>query len=172
MELTKARKISVVGNSGAGKSTLSERLGNRLDIDVLSIDKIYWLTKWQLRDHESFRSIHDKWLEADSWIIEGVGYWNELEQRISESDIVIFVDVPIDICKAQADKRIKEERMFRNPYITEGCEYADMKERQMEVIEYFHNNLRPKLISLFSELNHEKVIIAGGYSGLNVGNKT
>jgi adenylate kinase family enzyme len=168
VELTKARKISVVGNSGAGKSTLSERLGNRLDIDVLSIDKIYWLPQWQLREQESFKSIHGKWLEANSWIIDGVGYWNEMEQRISESDIVIFVDVPLDICKVQANKRIKKERMSRNHYITEGCEYANMKERQMEVIEYFHNNLRPRLISLFSDFHQGKVIIVRDYSGLNL----
>jgi adenylate kinase family enzyme len=172
VELVKARKIAVVGNSGAGKSTLSEKLGKRLDIDVLSIDKIYWLPKWQLRKHESFKTIHDKWLETESWIIEGVGYWTEMELRISEADIVIFVDVPIDVCKARAEKRIGEERLSRNPYITEGCEYTSVKDRQMEVIEYFHSSLRPKIIDMLSGFSKEKVIIISDYSGLNVENET
>jgi hypothetical protein len=58
--------------------------------------------------------------------------------------------------------------MSRNPYITESCEYANMKERQTKVIEYSHDNLRPGLISWFFELNQEKVIIVSDYSGLNV----
>ncbi len=55
MGLTKAKKISVVGNSGAGKSTFSKELGKALKIEVYSIDKIYWLSGWKLRDQCSFR---------------------------------------------------------------------------------------------------------------------
>jgi len=171
VELSRAKKISVIGNSGAGKSTLSEKLGKRLGINVFSIDKIYWLPNWKLCDQASFKLIHDKWLKSESWIIEGVGYWNEMEQRISESDIVIFVDIPVDLCKKRAKKRIKKERFLPNPYISKGCKYSDVKERQMEVIEYFHNELRPKLVKCLSKLNQEKVIIVSNYSGLNLENE-
>lgn len=41
LELSKAKKISVIGNSGSGKSTLSKMLGNELGIEVFTVDKVY-----------------------------------------------------------------------------------------------------------------------------------
>lgn len=172
MKLTEAKKISVVGNSGAGKSTLSKRLGKCLGLEVCSIDKIYWLSGWRLRAHDSFKTLHDQWLGRDSWIIEGVGYWAELERRIAESDMVIFMDVPIDLCRERAERRIEEEKRTPNPDITAGCVYGDVKELQMEVIESFHTELRPKLVEYLSSLSPEKVKVVGGFSELNVENET
>lgn len=172
MDLTKAKKISVVGNSGAGKSTLSKRLGKQLGIDVFSIDQIYWLSGWDLRDKKSYKSIHDTWLNQESWIIEGVGYWEEMEERLSRSDLVIFMDVSIDLCKARAESRIAEERLAPNPDIAEGCRYGDVKDRQMEVIEYFHNSLRPKLVEYFAKPNHNNIKVINKYADLSFKSET
>lgn len=172
MNLTKAKKIAVVGNSGAGKSTLSKLLGKHLGIDVFSIDKIYWLSGWKLREHQSYKSIHDKWLTRKSWIIEGIGYWDEMKERLSKADIVIFLDLSADLCKERAETRIAEERLTPNTDVTEGCIYSEVKDRQMEIIDYFHNSLRPKLAMLLSELNPESVRIISTYSELDIENKT
>ena len=166
MNLTEANKISVVGNSGAGKSTISKELGMILGTNVYSIDKIYWLSGWKLRDLESFNQLHAEWLKKESWIIEGVGYWHEMEQRLSESDIIVFLDVPIDLCKERAKIRIKEDQLSPNLNITEGCVYGDVRQHQLEVIEYFHNELRPKLISYLSGFNPNKVKVIN--SGLEL----
>jgi adenylate kinase family enzyme len=168
----KAKRISVIGNSGAGKSTLSKKLGESVGLEVYSIDKIYWLSGWKLRDQNSYNRLHNKWLEKDSWIIEGVGYLNEMLRRISESDTVIFLDVSVDICKERVRNRIKEESISPNLNITSGCVYSEMKDRQMEVIEYFHNDMRPKILEYLSRLSWEKVKIVSDYSELNMGNET
>ena len=172
MGLTKANKISVVGNSGAGKSTLSKELAKSLGIEVYSIDIIYWQPGWKLRGQDSFKTLHEQWLEKDSWIIEGVGYWGEMERRMSESDIVIFLDVPVDLCKKRAEIRIKDEKISSNPNITEGCMYSDVKELQFEIIDNFHGDLRPKLVKYLSSLNPEKVRVVGNFSELNIDNET
>ena len=172
MNLEEAKKISVVGNSGAGKSTLSKNLGESLRLEVYSIDKIYWLSGWRLRDQDSFKTLHDQWLEKESWIIEGVGYWLEMEKRISESDIVIFMDVPIDLCKERAEKRINEEKLSPNPNVTAGCIYSDVKELQIEVINNFHRELKPKLVKYLSEFSQEKVKIVSDFSELDINNET
>jgi adenylate kinase family enzyme len=172
VDLAEAKRIAVVGNSGAGKSTLSKMLGKHLGIDVFPIDKIYWLPGWKLRDQKSYKLKHDSWLSRESWIIEGVGYWDEMKERISKSDIVIFLDVPTDLCKKRAEDRITEERLAPNPNITEGCIYGEVKDRQMEVIEYFHNSTRPKLLKLLSNLNHVNVKIINAYSELAIENET
>lgn len=165
--LDKVKKIAVVGNSGAGKSTLSRELGHFMGIQVHSIDKIYWLPGWKLRDQRRFHHLHEEWLEKKSWIIEGVGYWEEMEHRISESDIAIFLDVPVDVCKQRAETRIERERYEPNPDITLGCVYGSVKELQMDVIEHFHRELRPKLLKYLSRFTPEKVRIIGSRSELN-----
>lgn len=172
MTLGKAKKISVVGNSGAGKSTLSKQLAKCLGIDVYTIDKIYWLSGWKLRDQDSYKKLHEQWLERDSWIIEGVGYWAEMERRITESDVVIFLDVPINLCRERAETRIKKEKLSPNPDITAGCVYGDVKGRQREVIDSFHNELRPKLVQLLSGFGSKKVRVVGNFSELNIENET
>ena len=159
MDLTNAKKISIVGNSGAGKSTFSKKLSKALKIEAYTIDKIYWLSGWKLRDQNSFKTHHKKWLEKDLWIIEGIGYWKEMEQRISKADVVIFLDVPVELCKKRAELRIKKEMQSPNKNITAGCVYNDVKDLQMETIVNFHNNLRPKLMRYLSGLNQDKLSI-------------
>ncbi len=159
MDLADAKKISIVGNSGAGKSTFARELGKVLKIEVYSIDKIYWLPGWKLSDQDSFERRHSEWLEKDSWIIEGIGYWGEMEKRISKSDIVIFLDVPVELCKKRAEIRIKEEMKYPNKNITKGCVYSNVKELQMETIINFHSSLRPKLVNYLSSINSGKLKI-------------
>ena len=159
MDLSKATKIAIIGNSGAGKSTLSTELGNALNIEVCTIDKIYWLAGWKLRDQKSFRVRHNKWLEKNAWIIDGIGYWEELEQRLSQADVIIFLDVPIERCKSRAEIRIREETLSPNKNIAPGCVYNNVKELQMEAIVNFHKTIRPKLISHLSNLSSDKFII-------------
>lgn len=171
-DLNKLKKIAVVGNSGAGKSTLSRELGRLLAIQVYSLDKIYWLPGWNLRDQPSFRLLHEEWMEENSWIIEGVGYWEEMEHRISESDVVIFLDVPVDVCKNRAETRIVQERYEPNSDITAGCVYGSVKELQMEAIEHFHRELRPKLLKYLSGISPEKVRVIGAGSELEFFNIT
>lgn len=165
--MEKFKKIAVVGNSAAGKSTLARELGHFLAIQVYSIDKIYWLPGWTLRDQPSFHLLHEEWKDEDSWIIEGVGYWEEMELRLSESDLAIFLDVPVDVCKQRAAIRVERERYETNPDIPLGCLYGSVNELQMEVIEHFHRELRPRLFACLTRFSPEKVRVIGSRSELD-----
>jgi len=168
LDITAANKISIVGNSGAGKSTLSKKLGVSLGIEVFSIDKIYWLPEWQRRDQASFQKLHDEWLNAETWIIDGVGYWKEMKTRLSESDMVIFLDTPLSLCKKRAATRIKEEKLAPNSHITAGCLYGDMEKMQMEAIETFDREFKPKLAHYLARFNPEKVKIIKNFEALDI----
>jgi len=158
-EFSESKKISIVGNSAAGKSTISMKLGNHLGLQVLTVDKIFWLPEWQLRDKHSFTKRHNEWLSLNSWIIDGVGYWENMMDRISQSDLVIFLDVPASVCRERAELRIREEQELSNPYISAGCIYGNVKAQQMAAIDGFHSELRPKLIAALSKLDKKNVII-------------
>jgi adenylate kinase family enzyme len=172
LDLTSTKKISVIGNSGAGKSTLSKKLKKKLDIEVYTVDKAYWLPGWKLRSQQEFQQIHNHWLTKKSWIIDGVGYWRELEKRLTLSDLVIFLDVPVPLCIKRAEDRIISEKYSPNSDVTEGCVYGDMRNRQKEVIYHFNDLLWAKLISFLSSLSKTQVITISSYSELESENET
>ena len=39
-------RIIIIGKPGSGKSTLALKLGKKLDLPVVHIDKIYWTEGW------------------------------------------------------------------------------------------------------------------------------
>lgn len=162
------QKISIVGNSCAGKSSLARALGKYLGMRVFTIDKLYWLPGWKLCDERSFKTEHDRWLSHSSWIIDGVGYWRELEERVSKSDKVIFLDIPVEVCKERAKYRITCEELSPNPDITEGCVYGSVKERQMEAIEDFHYGCRLDLLKLLAGLSPDKVSVISNVTDLRI----
>ncbi len=167
MNLQNKHKISIIGNSAAGKSTFAHRLGQSLNIDVHSVDKIYWLSGWKLRNQDDFNQLHAQWLAHKSWIIEGVGHWESMQDRLAQSDSIIFLDIPVEVCKKRALSRIEQEKLFPNKYITEGCHYADVKQRQMELIDYFHNEFRPKLMQYLLTASIEKLNIISNTHALD-----
>ncbi len=150
-------KISIIGNSAAGKSTLAKKLSEHLGIKAFTIDKLYWLPGWVLREQASFAQQHRQWLAADSWIIDGIGYWDELEARVKASDWVIFLDVAADICKQRAEARIQDESISPNQNISDGCHYGSVKELQMVLIDTFDRDMKPRLIELLDGLDAGKV---------------
>ena len=170
LNLAKAKKISVVGNSGSGKSTLSRLLGKKLGLEVFTVDKVYWQPGWNLRSHEEYKIIHDAWLSSGSWIIDGVGYWEEMQQRLIQSDAVIFLDVSEEICVERAENRIEAEKYSPNKDVAVGCIYGEVRNRQMEVINNFHESLRPKLVSFLSGLQSGKVVTVCSYDELDIEN--
>lgn len=172
LDLAKAKKISVVGNSGSGKSTLSRMLGKKLGLEVFTVDKVYWQPGWNLRPHEEYREIHDAWVNSDSWIIDGVGYWEEMQQRVLQSDVVIFLDVPEDICTERAERRIDAEKYSPNQDVAEGCIYGEVRSRQIEVIKNFQESIRPKLVAFLSGLGSGRVVTVHSSDELNIENRT
>lgn len=168
LNLNTVNKISVVGNSAAGKSTLSRKLGTLLGKEVYSIDKILWLPGWKQRDAESFKALHNEWISTDSWIIDGVGHWDEMELRMSLSDLVIFFDSPVSLCKERARIRIDAEGLSPNQDITTGCIYGEVQQKQMNVIEQFHRELRPRLVSYLAMLDPIKVRVITSLEELEI----
>ena len=153
------KKISIVGNSGSGKSTLARTIGGKLVIEIFTIDKIYWLPGWKLREQSSFKELHDNWLSRDRWIIDGVGYWEELENRLNHSDLIVYLDIPVSVCKQRAENRIVEEKIKPNQDIVEGCCYRNVRDLQMRTIENFEMELKPSIMKLIESLKSEKVRI-------------
>lgn len=119
MELSKAKKISIIGISGSGKSTLAVKLGKILALPVHHIDYYFWQPNWVQRDKQELIKQIDDIIKQDSWIIEGT-YKQTLTNRFLHSDAVIWLNLSIDLAiQSITERRSQEERIGLPEYLTE-----------------------------------------------------
>ena len=50
------RRICVIGVTGSGKSLLAERLANKLGLDFIDLDALYWKPGWVVSGDEDFHA--------------------------------------------------------------------------------------------------------------------
>ena len=108
------RRFAVLGNSASGKSTLAKRLAAHHGLPVLDLDTIYWdpveVTKERpAAEREAalaeFLSTHEQ------WIIEGC-YADLIGDALRLRPTLIFLNVPLEVCLAQARQRPHEPHKF------------------------------------------------------------
>lgn len=108
------RKVLVFGNSGSGKSTLAKALCEREALAHLDLDTLAWLptmppSRKPLMDSQKQIS---KFIESNhGWVIEGC-YSDLLEVVIPESNEIIFMNLPVDTCIANAKNRPWEPHKY------------------------------------------------------------
>lgn len=86
-----ANKISIIGGCGTGKTTLASNLGKELKLPVYHIDGIHHLENWELRDKAERDKIILEKVSESKWIIDGT-YRSTLDQRLQNSDLIIYLD--------------------------------------------------------------------------------
>ena len=84
-------RISIIGGPGTGKTTLANSLGKELNLPVYHIDGIHHLENWQIRDKNERDEIILNKVKETKWIIDRT-YKNTLDERIKNSDMVIFLN--------------------------------------------------------------------------------
>ena len=64
-------KIAILGYSGSGKSELAGQLSDYYKVPVLFLDTVNFLPNWVERDKDDARLIVWKFMQNESWIIDG-----------------------------------------------------------------------------------------------------
>jgi adenylate kinase family enzyme len=91
------KKVAVFGNAGGGKSTLSRKLSEITGLPLYILDKVKYQPGGIEVPDEEYKSIHQKILASDRWIVDGFGSLETLWPRLDEADSLIFVDLPIHV---------------------------------------------------------------------------
>nr|BFD42335.1 DNA topology modulation protein [Pseudomonas sp. FFPRI_1] len=92
------RRIVILGNAGSGKSTLARKLGSRLGLPVVHLDRLFWEPGWVEADSEVFRSRVRQALCEDEWICEGNYSRRTFDLRLPRADLVIWLDTHRATC--------------------------------------------------------------------------
>lgn len=146
------RRVLVIGPGGAGKSTLAKRLGERLEIEVLHLDRFYWSPGWiEMPKAEWLKTVKEL-LAREAWIMDG-NYSGTLDIRFEACDTIIFLDMARTLCLWRVLKRAVMYRNRSRPDMAEGC----TEHLSLEFILWIWNyprRTRPKIIRML-ESNHK-----------------
>lgn len=114
------QRIVILGNGGSGKSTLARLLGQRLNLSVVHLDKLFWEPGWAEPDAEQFRERVREAVAGDAWVCEGNYARRTFDLRLPRADLVIWLDTPRLTCFMRVLLRLLRNQP--RPDRAEGCE--------------------------------------------------
>ena len=152
------QRIMIIGCGGAGKSTLARQLGEKLDLPVVHLDKLFWKPGWEHIPREEFDKLHREALTGEKWILDG-NYDRTMAERIKYCDTVIYLDFSRFACLMGVAKRILTTYGTVRPDMGEGCpERIDWEFLQW--VWNFNKNKREKTYRLLNETEGiEKIVL-------------
>lgn len=145
-------KIVVVGPSGAGKSTFSRKLSSKLNISLYHLDNIFWNSDKTHITKEEFDKKLEEILSLDNYIIDG-DYSRTYEARFKNSDTIIFLNYPLDLCINGVSERIGKKRLDI-PWVED-----EFDPLFMQWIKNWFIETKPILLNLLDKYRDTKTII-------------
>lgn len=139
----------MIGSGGSGKSTLARRLGERLGLRVIHLDRLYWRPGWVETPKDEWRRAVEELVRGESWVMDG-NYSGTLDVRLAACDAVVFLDLPRAVCLWRVLKRLLVYRRSQRPDMAEGCrEHFSLKFLQW--VWGYPSRSRPKVVRLLEE---------------------
>ena len=109
LDLKVLDKIVIIGLNGSGKSTFANKLGKKLNREVVHLDKIYYESGWKhLQTQEEWRETVGGLVSKEKWIIDG-HYNSTLNIRIPAADTIIFFDFSKFACLYRVIRRAMDK---------------------------------------------------------------
>ena len=151
-------RIMIIGCGGSGKSTLARQLGEKLNLPVVHLDKLFWHPGWVESTKDE---IDKKIMEAIAeprWIMDG-NYNRTISQRMKRCDTVIYLDFSRFACLMGVAKRVITTYGQVRPDMAEGCpERFDWEFLQW--VWNFNKNKRERYYKMLNEAEGiEKIVL-------------
>ena len=155
--LHKMERIVIIGCPGSGKSTLARELGDKLNLTVVHLDRLWWTKGWQNVSMEEFDIRLENALKLDSWIIDG-NYSRTMDLRLSKCDTIIYLDFSRWACLWGIFRRVLLNHGKVRPDMAEGCPERFDREF-VKFIWNFNKNNRVLNYTQIAKSKHAKAIV-------------
>lgn len=86
-------RILVLGPCGAGKSTLATKLGEKLELPIIHLDKEYWRAGWQEPAADVWAAQVEELIARPRWVMDG-NYGGSLARRLERTQLIVNLDYP------------------------------------------------------------------------------
>lgn len=150
-------RIVIIGCGGAGKSTLARQLGEKLDIPVVHLDRLFWKPGWVELPRDEFDALVQQELEKEKWIMDG-NFDRTIPQRIARCDTVIYLDFNRLTCLLGVMKRVLTTYGTVRPDMGEDCpERFDLD--FLKWVWNFNKNKRERNYKLLNEVEGIETIV-------------
>jgi adenylate kinase family enzyme len=113
-------RILVLGPCGAGKSWLAARLGEKLGLPVIHLDKEYWRAGWVEPDPDEWAARVEELIAHPRWVMDG-NYGGTLARRLERTDLVVNLDYRRSVFFPRMVWRLLTHWGRTRPDMAEGC---------------------------------------------------
>jgi adenylate kinase family enzyme len=148
-------RLFIIGAAGSGKTTLAREIGNKLNIQPVNLDDIFWdnsLNAYGIKRNEIERDkILDEEINKSSWIIEGA-YISWPLKAMKYADKIIYINTPKQIINFRILKRFINRKL--------GIEKRTKKETLKGILALikWNNNQMIEIDKLINELRKDKEV--------------
>jgi adenylate kinase family enzyme len=81
-----------MGATCSGKSTLARQLAERLGLEYVELDALYWGPYWQQPEADEFRRRVEPFLRGETWVVDG-NYSSKLGDLVlRRADTLVWLD--------------------------------------------------------------------------------
>ena len=150
-------RIIIIGCGGAGKSTMARQLGDKLQIPVVHLDKLFWKPGWVESSREEIDAKIMAEMAKPQWIMDG-NYNRTLAERMRHCDTIIYLDFSRFACLMGVLKRVITTYGTVSPDMGEGCPERFDGEFLQWVWNY-NKNKRESNYRLLNEATHAETIV-------------
>jgi adenylate kinase family enzyme len=154
-------RIAIIGNVASGKSTLARQISKEKSIPVTFIDSIQFLPDLSIRPYQETIEILSNIQKQSSWIIDGYGPLDILEQRFKLADQIIFCDPPVHINYFRLLKRQLINIFSPRAELPTGANELSWSHTQklFKTINQQHQKMRPELLRILNRPENLKKLI-------------
>ena len=150
-------RIVIIGCGGAGKSTLARQLGEKLNLPVVHLDKLWWKPGWVETSRDDFDAKLAQELKKPRWIMDG-NFNRTIEVRIAKCDTIIYMDFSRVTCLLGVLKRVITTHGKVRPDMGEGCpERFDLEFRKW--VWSFNDKNRQRYYKILNETQGVETIV-------------
>ena len=150
-------RIIIIGCGGAGKSTLARELGEKLDLPVVHLDKLFWKPGWVEMEKDAFDALLRIEVAKERWIMDG-NFNRTISERVARCDTIIYLDFSRFACLMGVLKRVITTYGTVRPDMGEGCpERFDLD--FLKWVWNFNKNKRESYYKMLNEVENVETIV-------------